>query len=161
MSKRFTDVIDDAPLFRVESIPPPDGEDEHARDTRIGDWSLAIEEMRHASTSTKATAKVTAFDLAAVLARTRSESQAPPPADVTSSATRLRAPAVAVPCEPATDSVVVEEVTIDVEEAPAPSARPRVRSRKAPTPLGLIGRVLLELLISAAVITVLAIVLRR
>jgi len=166
MSKRASDVLDDEPIYRVETVPPPDDEDEHSRDTRIGDWSLAVEEMRHASTSTKATAKVTAFDLAAALARTKSESQAPPPPPpVTSSATRLRAPAIAVAaevtCEPATDHVVVEELTIEVEEPLDTRAPPGARSSKPRTPLALIGNMVLQLLIAMAIVAVFATVLGR
>ena len=188
--------VDDQPLFRVESIPPPDGEDVHDCETKIGDWALELDEKRRASTAGQATAKVNAFDLAAVLEKAKRRSIAPPAptfapptsapptsaisadaiaADGPPASCVLRAGAAAtlafgvglahVPEAPTSEDLdgfmVVEEVTIDVEEVRSSRALRSASRRKAGRSTGRLGRRFVDVFIVLAVIAAFAMTVSR
>lgn len=89
-------------IYRVETIPPPDGEDPHEKETRIGDPLLARELAceQEERVSSAATTKVSAFDLDAALAmeaaRRADEPAAPAPASRRPPPERPFAPALLV-----------------------------------------------------------------
>jgi len=182
-------VSDDA-IFRVETIPPPAGEDDHDSTTKVGDWALALEEKRLAATSSNATAKVNAFDLASALAKTaRPSIPAPAPAPAIaawremddpapSGEVRRELPAIAGGVAEENDDwpwlqsgglppdCVVDEVTIDVADdafktgVAATLERPPVQ-RVKPRSLFIVGQGLVEVLIAVAVVVVSALMLAR
>jgi hypothetical protein len=73
-------------IYRVDTIPPPDGANDF--DTKVGDLSLVIAEARRAAESARATTKMDSFDLAQVLQKQHAEGE---PWNLTSG-TRLKIP---------------------------------------------------------------------
>lgn len=162
--------VDDEPLLRLESIPP-DGEDVHACVTKVGDWALELEEVRRASTAGQATAKVNAFDLAAVLEKAKRRSIAPQapisatPGDAPPASSVLGLGLEHVPEALMIDDLdgllVVEEVTIDVEEERSSRALRSGPGRKAERSTSRFGRRFLDVFVALAVIAAFAMTLSR
>lgn len=189
MSKTAAEKLsDDDVIFRVESIPPPDGEDVHDCATKVGDWALALAEKQRAVATAQATSKVNAFDLAGALAKTTRPSSGPTAAepDVDEGAIsgeRIRGvPALAAMAAPVLEEIeeaeetctrratglasadydVIRELTIDVEE----DAPVRVRRDDASTPrparsLPISGRAMFEVLFVLVVLVAAAFLMRR
>ena len=120
-------------IYRVESIPPPDGEP-NDKETAVGDLMLAFAEARRAAAlkglDSTATSKVQPFDLASALITARLPSEV----DATAPASGTRVKSDAPPADtsyataPAASSEVVERVSVvalpplasSTEAAPAP-----------------------------------------
>lgn len=182
-------VGDEDTIFRVETVPPPPGEDVHDCATKIGDWALALEEKRLATTAAQPTAKVNAFDLASALAKAAARRSAPPPPAPVLAASQEMGEAstsgAVLKAAPASRGSMPEEnedwpwlgeaglpadgavITIDVpDEAPAPAAVAATLERPAPphvqpSALRVVAVAVIEVLLALVVLVVSALVLAR